>query len=118
MGKCISIGCNEEANDWGTDLCNVCYFKQKHEEPTMSINPIMSELYPKYYKKVGNLKEVDTYAVHYLFNLNDPSGALQHASKKILLSGVRTGGKTQYTDIKEARDTLNRWLELSETCAT
>ena len=74
----------------------------------------MSELYPKYYKDVSRLSEIDVYAVHDLFAINDPSGCIQHASKKLLLSGVRTGGKSAYEDIREARDTLNRKLELME----
>ena len=76
----------------------------------------MSKLYPKYYKDVSDVEEVDVYHVHKIFNIQDPSGAIQHASKKLLLSGVRTGGKSFYDDIREARDTLNRWLQLnSET---
>lgn len=74
----------------------------------------MSALYPKYYKDVSQLNEVDVYQVHKLFNIQDPSGAIQHASKKLLLSGVRTGGKSQFDDIREARDTLNRWLEMNQ----
>lgn len=72
----------------------------------------MSELYPQYYKPVGNLTELDVYAVHMLFDIQDPSGAIQHASKKLLLSGKRTGGKSMVKDIREARDALNRWLQL------
>lgn len=74
----------------------------------------MSAKYPKYYKDVTNLREIDVYAVHQLFGIDDPSGAIQHASKKLLLSGVRTGGKSKFDDIREARDTLNRWLELNQ----
>lgn len=69
--------------------------------------------YPKYFKDVTNLREIDVYLVHQLFGIDDPSGAIQHASKKLLLSGVRTGGKSKYEDIREARDTLNRWLEIN-----
>lgn len=75
----------------------------------------MSQKYPKYYKSVQGLKEVDVYAVHQLFDIQDPSGAIQHASKKLLLSGVRTGGKSVYDDIREARDTLTRWLEINKS---
>lgn len=75
----------------------------------------VSQKYPKYYKSVTHLDEIDVYQVHNLFNIQDPSGAIQHASKKLLLSGVRTGNKTQYKDIQEARDTLNRWLEMNES---
>ncbi len=74
----------------------------------------MSEIYPKYFKDVSDLDEVDVYQIHHLFNVQDPSGAIQHASKKLLLSGVRTGNKSAYTDVKEARDTLNRWLQINE----
>lgn len=72
----------------------------------------LSQIYPKYYKSTQGLTELDVYAVHTLFGINDPSGAIHHASKKLLLSGVRTGGKSVYEDIREARDTLTRWLEL------
>lgn len=74
----------------------------------------MSKLYPKYYKDVSDIEELDVYHVHQIFNIQDPSGAIQHASKKLLLSGVRTGGKSFYDDIREARDTLNRWLEINQ----
>ncbi len=69
--------------------------------------------YPKYFRSVVGITHLDVYGVHKLFDVNDPSGCIQHASKKLLLSGVRTGGKSAYEDIKEARDTLNRWLELN-----
>lgn len=72
----------------------------------------MADLYPKYFRDVRHLDEMDVYAVHHVFTVNDPSGCLQHASKKILLSGTRNGGKSLAQDIKEARDTLTRKLQL------
>ena len=72
----------------------------------------LAERYPQYYKSVRHLEHVDVYRVHELFGIDDLSGCLQHASKKILLSGVRTGGKPKIKDIMEARDTLTRWLEM------
>lgn len=69
--------------------------------------------YPQYYKEVSKLEALDVYQIHQLFGIDDPSGAIQHASKKLLLSGNRTGGKSKFTDIREARDTLNRWLEIN-----
>ena len=81
--------------------------------PEVVTSTTMSQKYPKYYKDVTNKTEVDVYAIHHLFDIQDPSGAIQHASKKLLLSGVRTGGKSKFQDIKEARDTLNRWLEIN-----
>lgn len=72
-----------------------------------------SESYPKYFKDVSGIDRIDVYKTHELFGIDDPSGAIQHASKKLLLSGERTGGKSKFTDIKEARDTLSRWLEIN-----
>lgn len=73
----------------------------------------MADKYPAYYKDVSGVSEVDVYAVHQLFGIDDPSGCIHHASKKLLLSGVRTGGKSKRDDIREARDTLTRWLDLN-----
>src|SRR5699024_5075011 len=70
----------------------------------------LSELYPKYYKNVEGIDEIDVYKVHELFEIDDSSGAIHHASKKLLLSGSRTGGKATYEDINEARERLSRWL--------
>ena len=78
----------------------------------------MADKYPKYYKRVGDLKELDVYAVCQMFPVIDPSGAINHARKKLLVPGVRTGGKPLYQDITEARDTLNRWLELNTDTST
>lgn len=66
--------------------------------------------YEKYFKDVSGYDVVDVYRVHRLFGVNDE--VLCHASKKLLLSGVRTGGKTLEQDVREARDSLNRWLEM------
>lgn len=76
--------------------------------------PENAQKYPHYYKDVRDYDFMDVYAVHKVFGVQDPSGAIQHASKKLLLSGVRTGGKSMLKDIMEARDTLNRWLELHQ----
>ena len=110
MPYCISFGCvNPVTHD--KQLCSRCASTLVKSEP---VEPPLSLLYPKYFKDVSGMTEVDVYAVHQLFNIQDPSGAIQHASKKLLLSGVRTGGKSKRVDIQEARDTLNRWLQLDE----
>jgi hypothetical protein len=112
---CKSIGCPEAAI-FQQDFCESCVSRTEEsagEQPGASL----SKRYPKYYKSVGDLTEIDVYAVHHLFQINDSSGALQHASKKILLHGVRTGGKSPFKDIKEARDALTRWMELNEDAA-
>jgi hypothetical protein len=69
--------------------------------------------YPQYYKPVGDLKEVDVYAVCQLFPVDDPSGCINHARKKLLIPGVRTGGKSMRKDVQEAIDSLNRWMQLN-----
>ena len=66
--------------------------------------------YEKYFKDVSGYDVIDVYRTHRVFGLNDE--VLCHASKKLLLSGVRTGGKTLEQDVREARDSLNRWLEM------
>lgn len=111
MTTCKSIGCNEEAAE-NSDFCMTCL--EKAANANSEVPQKLSERYPAYYKDVGDLTEVDVYAVHNLFQINDPSGCIHHASKKLLLSGVRTGGKSVYKDIKEARDTLTRWLQINE----
>jgi hypothetical protein len=114
--KCKTLGCNGVfQQDTIQDFCPNCTELQLFNEsqaPTPDSVP-MSQQYPQYYKSVEHLDEIDVYVVHHLFNIQDPSGAIQHASKKLLLSGVRTGGKTQLKDIKEARDTLTRWLQIN-----
>ena len=90
-----------------------CQLQQKQIEPSRPFQT-MADKYPKYYKRVGDRKELDVYAVCQMFPVVDPSGAINHARKKLLVPGVRTGGKSLHQDITEARDTLNRWLELNE----
>lgn len=66
-----------------------------------------------YHKDVSNLTTVDVYKVCELFEVEDKSGALQHAIKKLLCSGSR-GVKGKRQDVQEAVDTLNRYLEMTE----
>lgn len=108
---CGSLGCPHYSFD-NHILCMKCRGEvTEPETPTTGLS--IADKYPKYYKAVND-KFIDVYGVHKLFNIQDPSGCIQHASKKLLLSGVRTGGKSAYDDIKEARDTLTRWLELNK----
>jgi hypothetical protein len=123
MKKCETIGCQAFVIE-GQILCNNCAqklvntpqvpFKEfKAKVPELSTVSLAAK-YPKYYKPTQGMTEVDVYAVLKIFDIQDPSGAIHHAAKKLLLSGVRTGGKTKQQDITEARDTLNRWLELNK----
>ena len=110
--RCAADYCTNQAAD--QDEYCVAHFGNDFIAPEPApTRSSLAQLYPKYYKAVGEMTEVDVYAIHFLFDIKDPSGAIHHSSKKLLLSGERTGGKTKYEDIKEARDTLNRWLELN-----
>lgn len=80
----------------------------------LPVGETMADKYPKYYKAIPKgWDSMDTYAVNKLFPVDDPSGAILHARKKLLIPGSRTGGKSMRKDITEARDALNRWLELN-----
>ncbi len=111
MPPCKSINCSGIASG-DSDFCETC-ISYAHGNLTGNQVLPLSQKYPKYYKDVGDYSEVDVYAIHHLFNIQDNSGCIQHASKKLLLSGVRTGGKSMFKDISEARDTLTRWLQLN-----
>lgn len=60
-----------------------------------------------YFKNVNHLHSIDVYRVCELFNVIDP--CIQHALKKLLVSGGRGGGKFIAQDIQEAIDSLLRW---------
>ena len=111
---CKAIGCSSQT-EVGRDFCVNCSQQSLVSAAADSEfdSRTMVERYPKYYKDVSDLNEIDVYAVHQRFNVVDPTGCIHHASKKLLLSGVRTGKKSSYQDIREARDTLTRWLELN-----
>ena len=47
-----------------------------------------------------------------MFPVDDPTGCILHARKKLLIPGVRSGGKSMLKDVIEARDTLNRYIDL------
>ena len=65
-----------------------------------------------YFKDVRHLDYVDIYQVCKLFPIDDDSGAITHARKKLLVAGGRGAGKDMIKDITEARDTLNRYLQI------
>ena len=66
--------------------------------------------YDKYFKDVSKFQKIDIYQVIRLWDIKDHE--LGHAVKKLLLCGQRVGGKSRFEEITEARDTLNRWLEI------
>ena len=68
--------------------------------------------YSAYFKDVRHLDYIDVYRVVDLFECEKNGHAISHAAKKLLLTGVRTGGKDIDTEIREAIDSLTRWLEM------
>ena len=82
------------------------------QNPPSSKKKPMHEKYPAYYKDVSHLTSIDVYRVHRLFEVSDP--VIHHASKKLLMAGSRTGEKFEIDDIREARDSLTRWLDMEE----
>lgn len=108
---CKSIGCTEPvASDH--DFCDPC---RNRELDGFDATAGLADRYPDFYKPVGDLTEIDSYAVHHLFQIKDPSGCIQQASKMLLLSGT---SHHTYHDIREARDTLTRWLQLNQELNT
>lgn len=65
-----------------------------------------------YYKDVTKYKQLDVYRVLKLFNVTDQN--IGHAVKKLLVPGSRSGGKSFEQDIIDARDSLNRLLDMIE----
>ena len=63
-----------------------------------------------YFRSVKDLQEIDIYRVLELFGVTDQ--ALGHAIKKLIVPGMRGGGKTTNKDVQEAIDTLQRWQEM------
>lgn len=69
--------------------------------------------FPKYWKRIPEKWEfIDVYRTDELFPIDTLPGAsrLYHARKKLMVPGVRTGGKSAYKDIQEAVATLQGWL--------
>jgi len=63
-----------------------------------------------YFRSVAGLKELDIYRMLELFGVTDQ--ALGHAIKKLIVPGMRGGGKPADKDVQEAIDTLQRWQEM------
>lgn len=108
MPSCKAISCTGiTAHD--QDFCPTCLNAVSLGFTTDS-NASLSKKYPKYFKDVNDVSEIDVYSIHLLFNIQDPSGCIQHASKKLLLSSATD--KSMYRNVMEARDILTRWLQL------
>lgn len=105
---CKSIGCINEAAK-GLEVCTSCqrsfekFLKIDKECPPETDTP-----------QAINIKELDVFAVHQLFDLYDPSGAIHEASRLLLTSSQRNDNKTLYEVALEARQVLDRFIQLQE----
>lgn len=105
--QCKSIGCGHQVEDKKQDFCTSCNY----------IRSIWDHAYEEEIsEKENNIVVLDTYAVHQAFDIQDPSGCLQRASRLILLSGQMNdeSDMPKAVDIMEARTMLTRWLQLNE----
>ena len=105
-----------EFGDAEDDEEEYCFFKElervlkgKFELNTKSEDD--ERKHSHYFKDVRHLDYLDIYQVCKLFEVDDPSHCTQHSIKKLLMSGKR-GAKDKMKDIVEARDTLNRYLQI------
>lgn len=75
--------------------------------------PTNQPLFPHYYRAVPrNTTHVDVYWILKAWEVADP--CVQHAIKKLLCAGAR-GAKSKDKDLKEARDSITRAIELDQT---
>ncbi len=80
---------------------------------TMSkLKPALADKYPHYYRELpGKVSHLDVYRVLDAFEVK--RSPVQHAVKKLLVTGDR-GVKTELEDLIEARNSLNRAIEMIE----
>ena len=97
--------------DWSADTYPGCISSYQLEVYQLEVL-LEKDEYNAYFKDVSHLNKIDHYRVCDLFEVTDH--AIGHAIKKLLLCGVRTGGKDAVKEITEARDTLTRKLEMLE----
>lgn len=70
-----------------------------------------SRRHSHYFIDVSDTNEIDVYDLCARAGIDDPSGATQHALKKVLFPGKR-GHKDRVTDLKNVVDTMNRLIEI------
>lgn len=102
MPLCKSISCTHAAEP-PEDFCIPCLNKD--------VEHSLSSKYPNHFRQLGDTTEIDVFAVNRLFNVQDPSGCMQHAISLLLLSNT---SPSYYADIRKARDALTRWLQLNQ----
>lgn len=98
MHQCRAIGCPNLAVE-NEDFCTDCLEVVKADLDDLEVERIP-------------VNKLDPFLVNQLFDIQDPSGCIQHASRNLLLSN-QDGGQHMLQRIKEARNALNRWLEIN-----
>ncbi len=116
---CKSIGCTARITA-GIDFCTECHVLNTPEYVQQSFDfdsDVDEEHLPKQrirqFNPVNGSQDMDVFAIHQLFEIQDFSGCIQQASTKLLLSGDNPTRKPRVQDISDARDILNYWLELN-----
>ena len=103
---CKTIGCSRHVPP-SQDFCVQCTDKESSSS--------LIDQYPDQYKSLGDLTEIDSYAVNHLFEVEDPSGCIQSAITRLLLCSTSS---TPYSEVRLARDALTRWLQLNQELNT
>lgn len=94
-----------------------CFFKELERvlDSELASNTKSEDVERKhshYFKDVRHLDYIDIYEINKLFPIDDDTDCILHARKKLLVCGGRGGSKDMITDITDARDTLNRYLQI------
>jgi len=119
---CRSIGCTSRIHS-GSDFCIDCESgvqkqedeaKQPQSHFDFEQTESLSEVSHFQLKPLNGVTQIDVFAVHQLFAIQDPSGCIQEASKTLLLSSTRGNKKPLGQDIRKAKDMLTRWLQINE----
>ena len=82
----------------------------EHKEVNKDVSEASSK-HKHYFKDVSKLKEVDVYAILYLFEVTDP--CIAHVVKKLLCTGKR-GHKDFERDLQDSIDSLVRCMTLTK----
>lgn len=88
------------------------YNKRDCEESRVDGTDGSERKHSHYFKDVRHLDYLDVYELNKLFPIDDDTDCILHARKKLLVCGGRGGSKDMITDITDARDTLNRYLQI------
>lgn len=95
---------------WKCPECDTWNFPKAKTVPH-KLEPLVLDQGGKYRKQMHS-KTVDVYDILRVFNVTNP--AVQHAIKKLLVTGGRGGGKSILTDLKEAHWQIERAIQLEE----